>query len=275
MRDRYFYYYNTGLQNQSVLYARIGLHGAPHVLIDPNKMSKDASVTIGGESPSWNAKLLAYSTSVSGSDWQTWHVRDVNTGTDLPDVLRWGKFSSGAWMPDDKAFLYERYPTPKAGTIYKAALYDYAVYLHHLGTPQSADSIYYYRPDHRNWFYSAGTTPDGHYVIVYASSNDSINNRIGYIDVRDPKRILHELRWKNDAMWGVIDNVGPIFYMTTTLNAPNTEIVAVDVRRPDVMRTIGAEFNARAAGCLRGQSLLHPFIFARRPFRGTRLRAFG
>lgn len=238
MGGRFFYYYNSGLQNQSLLYTRIGLHGAAYVLIDPNRMSKDGSVTVGDLAPSWNAKLLAYTTSVSGSDWQTYHVRDVNTGKDLPDVLRWSKFSGASWMPGDKAFLYERYPKPKAGATYKGALYNYAVYLHRLGTSQSADTVYYHRPDHKNWFYSGGVTNDKRYVIVYASSNDSINNRIGYTDVRDPNRTLHELRWKNDAQWAIVDNVGPTFYLTTTLDAPNTKIVAIDVRHPDLMQTI-------------------------------------
>ena len=43
--------------------------------------------------PSPDGKLLAYSLSDGGTDWRTWHFRDVATGTDLPDVLRFIKFS--------------------------------------------------------------------------------------------------------------------------------------------------------------------------------------
>jgi prolyl oligopeptidase len=240
-RDRYFYYYNSGLQKQSVLYTMLGPHGKPHVLIDPNALSKDGSITVGDEAPSWNGRLLAYATRRSGSDWQTWHVRNVDTGNDLPDALRWSKFSSAGWMPNDKAFLYARYPVPRPGETFKGALYDYAEYLHRLGTPQSADTLYYYRPDHRNWLYGAGATTDGRYVIVYVESNDSINNRIGYVDLRDPKRTFHELLWKNDAQWTIVDNAGPIFYATTTLDAPNTKVVAINLRRPGTMRTIVPE----------------------------------
>jgi prolyl oligopeptidase len=241
MRDQYFYGYNSGLQDQAVLYTMRGLHGTPRVLIDPNKLSKDGSVTVADESPSWNARLLAYTTHVSGSDWQTWHVRDVETGKDLPDVLRWSKFSSAGWLPGDRAFLYERYPVPQQGETFKGALYDQAIYLHRLGTPQSADTLYYYRPDHRNWLYGAGATNDGRYVVIYASSNNSINNRVGYVDLRDPSRRFHELLWKNDAAWYAVDNVGPVFYFTTNLEAPRTKIVAIDLRQPGTMRTIVPE----------------------------------
>lgn len=238
MRDRYFYTYNTGLQNQDVLYTMRGMRGTPRVLIDPNQLSKDGSVTIGGESPSWNAKLLAYARQHSGSDWQTWYVRNVASGKDLPDVLRWSKFSSAAWMPNDKAFFYERYPVPKAGQALKSALKDQAVYLHRLGTPQSSDTLVYYRPDHRDWIYGAATTEDGRYALIYVNSTTSINDRVGYIDLRDPKRTFHELLWKNDAIWQAVDNVGPVFYFSTTLHAPNTRIVAIDLRHPNVVRTV-------------------------------------
>ena len=232
MRDRYFYFYNTGLQNQSVLYTTHGLRGAPRVLIDPNGLSKDGSVTISGEAPSWNAKLLAYATQSSGSDWQTWHVRDVATAQDLPDTLAWSKFAGVSWLPDDSGFLYEKYPAPAAGQTYKGALYNQAVYVHKLGTPQSADAQFYFRPDHKNWIYGASTTEDGRYVVLNVSTNDSINNRVGYVDLHDPKHAMHELLWKNDAQWGYVDNVGPLFFFTTTLNAPNSRVVAIDVRKP-------------------------------------------
>jgi prolyl oligopeptidase len=241
MRDQYFYSYNSGLQNQAVFYTMRGIDGTPRVLIDPNRLSTDGSINVSDQTPSWNAKLLAYTTKVSGSDWQTWHVRDVATGADRADVLRWSKFSTCAWLPDDSGFLYERYPQPQTGETYKGALYDHAVYLHRLGTLQSADIRFYYRPDHKNWLYNTTVTDDGRYVLVYVSSNDSIYNRLGYVDLRDPKRTVHELLWKNDAKWALVDNAGPIFYFSTTLDASNKRIVAVDVRHPDRLRTIVPE----------------------------------
>ncbi len=248
--DQYFYLHTNGVQNQWVLFTMRGPHGTPRVLIDPNRMSKDGSVTLGGEWPSWDARLLAYFTQTSGSDWQTWHVRTVATGKDLSDSLRWSKFSDMAWLPDTNAFLYERYPVPVTGQTYKGALYDQAVYLHRLGTPQSADTLFYYRPDHRNWIYGVTAAEDRRYVVLTVSSSDSINERIGYADLRDPKRTVHELLWKSDAQWTYVDNLGPLFYFMTTLDAPNSRIVAVDLRRPNVLRTVVPA----AASALQGAS---------------------
>jgi prolyl oligopeptidase len=240
-RDQYFYTYNTGLQNQAVLYTMRGVRGTPRVLIDPNGLSADGSITLGDTVPSWNAKRLAYATQQSGSDWQTWHVRDVATGKDFPDSLSWSKFSDASWLPDDSGFYYERYPEPAAGETYKGALYDHAVYLHKLGTPQSADARIYYRPEHKNWLYGVAVTEDGRYAVLYVSSNESINNRIGYFDLREKSARLHELLWKNDAQWSYVGNVGSTFYFTTTRNAPNSKVVAIDLGRPDVLRTVVPE----------------------------------
>jgi prolyl oligopeptidase len=241
MGERYYYLHNAGLQNQWVLYTMRGLHGAAHPFIDPNAMSRDGSITAGDFTPSWDAKLLAYTTRTSGSDWQTWHVRAVAARKDLPDRLRWSKFSNAAWLPNSHALLYERYAAPKTGEVYKEALYGQAVYLHTLGRPQSTDSLFYYRPDHRNWLYNAWVTEDRRYVVLTIASNDSINDRIGYADLSAPGHPMHELLWKSDAQWSYVANAGPLFYFTTTLDAPNSRVVAIDVRQPGVIRTVVGE----------------------------------
>jgi prolyl oligopeptidase len=89
----WFYSRNSGLQNQSVLYVRDGEHGTPRVLIDPNTLAADGTVALAGESFTTDGRLLAYATQASGSDWQTWHLKDVATGRDLPDRIEWSKFS--------------------------------------------------------------------------------------------------------------------------------------------------------------------------------------
>src|SRR6476469_7797699 len=89
---RYFYFENTGLQNQSVLYVQDGRNAPPRVLLDPNGLSSDGTVALSGEAASDDGHYLAYSTSASGSDWQEVHVRDVNNARDLADTLKWVKF---------------------------------------------------------------------------------------------------------------------------------------------------------------------------------------
>ena len=111
---RYFFSKNDGLQNQSVLYTMTSLNAQPKLLLDPNKLSSDGTVALSGEAISDDGNLMAYGLSASGSDWQEWKVRDVRTGEDLSDDVKWVKFSGASWTKDGRGFFYSRFDEPKA-----------------------------------------------------------------------------------------------------------------------------------------------------------------
>ena len=115
--DRYFYEKNNGLQNHHVLYTVKSLDDKPRVLLDPNKLSRDGTVSVRDMTVSEDGSLLAYGLSESGSDWMTWHVRNVETGKDLDDEVEWSKFSGASWTHDNSGFFYSRYDAPHAGEI--------------------------------------------------------------------------------------------------------------------------------------------------------------
>src|SRR6266511_4864275 len=111
----WFYNRNKGLERQSVVFTRELLTGPETVVIDPNALSPDGAVQLSSWVPSPNAQHLLYGQSEGGSDWSTVHVREIASGKQLPDVIRWVKFSSLAWTKDGKGFFYGRYPEPPAG----------------------------------------------------------------------------------------------------------------------------------------------------------------
>jgi prolyl oligopeptidase len=257
VRNQYFYYYNSGLQNQSVLYTMTGAHGKPRVLIDPNTLSTDGTVALGTTATTNDAKYIAYATQASGSDWETWHVRSVATGKDLPDTLVWSKFSGAAWLNDDSGFYYERYAAPKAGETFKGALSGQAIYFHKLGTPQSSDALFY-RPAHPEDYTGAGVTLDGRYVLITVSGGSSINNEVYYVDRNERGRPIHPLFPKRDAQYGYVDNVGTHFLFQTTRNAPNNKVVALDLHDPSALTTVLPE----AKQALQGVSTAGHRLFA-------------
>ncbi len=75
----------------------------------------------------------------AGSDWVEYKVRDVATGQDRPDLLKWIKFSGADWLKDGTGFYYGRFPEPAAGASLKAPNYFQKLYFHKLGTDQQAD----------------------------------------------------------------------------------------------------------------------------------------
>jgi prolyl oligopeptidase len=234
---RYFYSHNSGLQNQNVLYWQEGLDGVPKVLLDPNTFSADGTVAISGISITDDGSLAAYSIAEAGSDWTKWHVRNVTTGEDLPDVVEWSKFSGASWLKDGSGFFYARYDEPAADAAeaeaLKTANYFHKIYFHKLGTPQSEDVLIFHRPDDGELNLGAQVTDDGRYLVIHQSKGTSPNNELAVQDLRDPAKPLLKLIDTADATYGPINNDGTLFWLLTTLDAPNGKIISIDLNRPE------------------------------------------
>jgi prolyl oligopeptidase len=230
---RYFFSYNTGLQNQFVLYTAEPLDGPARVLLDPNTLSRDGTVALSGVSPSKDGRLIAYGIAAAGSDWNEWKVREVATGQDAPDLIKWVKFSSAEWAPNGQGFYYGRYPEPRPGDDLKGANYYQKVYFHRLGTPQSDDRLVWEVPGHKEWLAAPTVTDDGKYLILTLSKGTDAKYRIVYRPLDQPDAIPIHLVGDFEAEYEFIDNDGPIFWFKINQNAPRGKVVAIDTRNPD------------------------------------------
>lgn len=184
--QRYVYSRNEGLQNQSVIWVTDNLDGEPRVLINPNELSKDGTVALGGMAFTDDGDKLAYTVSTSGSDWVEIHLRDVATSKDAPDVIKWVKFSGADWTKDGQGFFYSRYDEPKTDTALSGVNKYQKLYYHRVGQPQEKDLLVYERPDQPDWGFGAGVTEDGQYLVLSISEGTERKNRLF---VRDLKAI--------------------------------------------------------------------------------------
>jgi prolyl oligopeptidase len=230
---RYFFTRNSGLQNQNVVYWLDDLNGVPKELLDPNTLSTDGTVALSGSAVSNDGKLFAYSLSASGSDWQEFHVRNVDTGMDLPDVIKWVKFSGASWTHDDKGFFYSRYDEPKVGSMLRDANYYQKLYFHKLGTPQSDDVLVYERPDMKEMGFGGNVTDDGKYLVITVWQGTERKNRVYYKDLTQKDAPVVKLLDDFDASYGFIDNDGPVFWFRTDLDAPRNRVIAIDIQHPE------------------------------------------
>src|SRR5207302_6651727 len=128
------------------LYVQESLEAEPRVVLDPNRFSADGSVALLQGFVSRDGRLIAYVRSEGGSKWTTIHIRDVDTGEDYPEILRWCQFPATAWAPDGSGFWYERFPEP-AGSPTEGETGGGRLYWHRLGTLQAQDTQVYERPD--------------------------------------------------------------------------------------------------------------------------------
>ena len=230
-KSRYFISRNSGLQNQSVLYVAGNLSGKPRELLDPNILARDGTIALGGLAVSDDARLLAYGLAASGSDWQTWKVREVDTGKDRGDELKWVKFSSASWVKDGSGFFYSRYDQPDEKTQLRSQVYNQKLFFHKVGTPQSADKLIYERPDEKEWLFDGEVTNDGRYLIITISKGTDPKKRVFYKDLNSANAKVIELLPKGDAAWQFIDNDGPVFFFLTDLDTPLGRIAAIDTSK--------------------------------------------
>ena len=225
-----FFYKNDGSKNQSVLYVQNGLAGTPHVLLDPNTLSKDGTVSINEIAGSNDYKYLAYSISRAGSDWNEFYVIDIANGKQLNDSLNYSKFSDIGWKGD--GFYYTRYDAPAKGAALVASNENPKIYFHTVGTPQSADQLVYQDPAHPKRTLGAYTTDDEKYLVIhYEESSDG--NALMVKDLTNPASQFVQVVGDFNSDNSVIDDNGNQLLLFTNKMASNYRVVSVDLSKPD------------------------------------------
>ena len=168
--NSFFCYKNNGLQNQSVLYRLSSLTDAGDILLDPNTLSQDGTVSLSGTSISKDGKTLAYGISKAGSDWVEIHFKDIATKKDLPDVIKWVKFSGMAWRGN--GIYYSRY-AEQSGSGRSQKNQFHKVYFHQLGLTQQEDVLIYEDKDHPDYNFGAFLTENENYLFLSISESTS------------------------------------------------------------------------------------------------------
>jgi prolyl oligopeptidase len=234
---RMFYAKNTGLQRQSPIYTRTSVDAPPSLVIDPNAISEDGALALAEYKVSPDAKLMAYGLSEGGADWETIHVRDLVTGKDLADEVRWMRFSGISWTKDAKGFYYSRYPEPPKGKVLEAALSGHALYYHRVGTPQSQDLLVYERKDLPAWVIIGNVTEDGRYLLIMMFEGSGNKNRLYAADLGNPntphlKAPIKPVIETDDAEFAPIGNRGSVVFLRSDRSAPNRKVIAIDLNNP-------------------------------------------
>lgn len=226
----YFFFKNDGLQNQSVIYYQKGLDGKPEVFIDPNALSADGTVRISLLGFSKDSRYVTIARSEAGSDWQELRVMEVDSRKELPDRIKWVKFSDAAWAGD--GFYYSRYDKPKKGDELKGANEYHKVFFHKLGQPQENDKLVYEDKDHPLRTMGAGVTEDRHFLVISVSEGTS-GNQLLIKDLTKPASTFIPLVTDFENNSGVIDNEGDKLLVITDIGAPNYRVMLVDPAKPE------------------------------------------
>lgn len=255
-QGKYYYYKNDGLQNQSVLFECDSLGGEAKVLLDPNKLSEDGTVSLSSVSFSKDRKHLAYVISRSGSDWKEIYVMNTETGEVLEDHIMWAKFTGASWYGD--GFFYSAYDAPTDGKGLSAKNEYQKVYYHKLGTPQSSDRLEYVNKLHPLRFYQLGVSDDERFLFLYESDGegnaiyikDTKKNNAQYVCIADDMSKDNSIVHADDKR----------VLMQTNEDAPNYKIVEFDINNLGVNK--GKTLIAESENLLEGISMAGDKIIA-------------
>ncbi|CBH15890.1 prolyl oligopeptidase, putative [Trypanosoma brucei gambiense DAL972] len=237
---RYYFYHNTGLQNQSVLKRATSLTDSnPTTFLDPNILSNDGTTALKATAWSEDESLFAYSASDKGSDWQHIHVRRADTAEDTEDVIEWAKFTGISWL-HNTGFFYTRFPALK-GDVDKGAETDAAkdpfVCFHRLGTKQDEDAVVLSLPEHPHWGVSAEVSNCHSYLVVSITDGCEPKNLIwitklpidGAEKLSPSTLTYNKLFNEFVGSFEYLGNDGTTFYFVTTRDAPRKKIISVDI----------------------------------------------
>lgn len=226
--DRYFAWHNDGT-NQDVLVVADSLEELENgrVLIDPNLLSADGTVAVTSAAVSPDGSLVAYATSSGGSDWRTIGIRDVATGEDLPEQIKWAKWNDPVWLPDGRSFSYWAYEAP-AGSALTDRQGAGRLLCHVVGTEVSADTVLFENPQNPKSFVYHGPRDDN-WFILSCSDGSADGNDLGVRTWSEPAKVHHQLVSGLEYQWDAVAVRRGMLYVLTNESAPKYRLAVFNL----------------------------------------------
>ncbi len=217
--DRLFFIKRAADQDQGVLYVRKNRGGTDEVLVDPNPLSADHTVSVTLENVSDDGTLVAYGLRQGGEDEVTVHLLDVDKRTELPDVLPKARYDDIAIKPDKSGLYYSR-----AGKAPR-------VFYHTLGTDLAKDLLIFGEGYGADKGFSADLSEGGRYLIIQVWHGAAADQTEVYwqdLQAHGPiKTIVNDVSARFIGQAG-----GDTLFVQTNWKAPKNRILAIDLKNP-------------------------------------------
>ncbi|HEY5787662.1 MAG TPA: prolyl oligopeptidase family serine peptidase [Microlunatus sp.] len=237
---RYVVARNDGHTDQDIWYVADSLaelRAGGRVLVDPNRLSADGRASLQSLTISDDGRYAAVGVSESGSDWQTFRLRDLSSGEDVTGPAITTKFSSAEWLPDGRSFAYLDFDHADDNGTSTGALSGGRLRIHRIGEPVEQDQQILAFPENDQILVYPQVIGNGRYVAVTITEGTDPRNRLwlypldevgGRSALGDPIKIIDEAV----AEMLPIELVDERLYLETDLDAPRGRIVWTDPTQP-------------------------------------------
>ena len=217
---RYFFSKRLANQDQSVLYVRKDPHGSDEVLIDPNPMSQEHTISVVLESVSRDGTLLVYAVRQGGEDEVVPRLLGVETRKELPDRLPKARYYGISLLPDKSGMYYTRM-TPEGPR----------VYFHETGTDAAGDIEIFGKGYGSEKIIADEVSEDGRYLVIHVLHGSAADRTEVY--VKDLARGGPLVPVVNDIPARFFAEVaGDRAFLHTNWKASKGRVLAVDLKDP-------------------------------------------
>jgi prolyl oligopeptidase len=237
---RYVVARNDGHTDQDIWYVADSLaelRAGGRVLVDPNRLSSEGRASLQSLTISADGRYAALGLSESGSDWQSFRLRDLTTGEDVPDPPITTKFCSAEWLPDGRSFVYLDFGHSGDDGTGTGALSGGRLKLHRIGQPTEEDEQILAFPENDQIFLYGKVIGVDRYLAVTITEGTDSRNRLWLYPLRgaEGRTVLGEpVKIIDDAVAAMlpIELVDGRLYLETDLDAPRGRVVWTDPAQP-------------------------------------------
>ncbi len=226
----YYYFRNSGLQNQDVLFYKRGLDYVGMQFLDPNSVDRNGTVSVSTVKGSMDGQFIAFLVSRAGSDWQQIRVKEVKKARTLTDSCDWVKFSNIAFK--GMGFYYSRYDEPKPGAALSGKNENHKIYYHRIATTQQTDELIFEDKNNPQKILRAETTSDEKYLLISGSTGTSGNDLI-IKNLNDPNAEFVQLIKGFNFDYEVLDNFNDSLLIKTNDGAPRGKVILMSIKNSD------------------------------------------
>jgi prolyl oligopeptidase len=217
---RYFYSKRAPGEDQYVTYVRKGLTGRDEVLVDPNPMSADHTISAGLAGVSHDGSLAAIYIRQGGEDEITLRFIDVDTREQLADALPKARYLGVAILPDKSGFYYGVW-TAKGPRIR----------FHKFGAAEAEDATVFGEGYGVERILHPVLSDDGRWLAVVNDLGSAGRQTEISVKRLDQNRPFETIVKGVEARFAA-DIGGDALFVQTDWNAPNGRVLAIDLNNP-------------------------------------------
>lgn len=227
-RGDFFYYerFEAGKQYPIFCRKKGSLDAPEEILLDQNELAEGKSFcSISGINTSPDGTKLAYLVDFGGREIYEIYIKDLATGSYLPEVI--GNVSGSA---------YERFGvdwTNDSQTIFYITLDDtqrsYKLFRHTLGTDPKEDVLIYHEEDEAYYLFCTKTRDDVFITTYHYSTN---TREVRFMDANDPASELRILQPRIQGLDYMAAHHKGMFFIIHNDNAKNFKVSVAPVATP-------------------------------------------